>query len=47
MTAEAHVRLIGLMTAALEHGSCVSAPKLPWLCRCLAEPLGERRPNET
>jgi len=39
MTPEAYVRLIGLMTSALTHYGCVCAPNLPWLCRCVPDPL--------
>lgn len=47
MTPEAHARLIGLMTSVLTPRGCVCAPKLPWLCRCLADPSCEWRSSET
>lgn len=47
MTPEAHVRLTELMASALTHHGCACTPKLPWLCRCLSDPLSECRLNET
>lgn len=47
MTPEAHVRLIGHMSAALKHRGCGCTPKLPWLCRCRPDPPRECRPDET
>lgn len=39
LTPEAHARLIGLMTSVLTHSGCMCAPNLPWLCRCVPDPL--------